>query len=62
MKKGVLFGIIYVLSGFLFPVRSKDTVNDFLRTPALMIMGNLLSVRRNSRGDDMQVGVVRVMV
>ena len=41
---GVLLGGSYVIIGLLFPVVAEKPVNDFLRPPALMVVGYLLSV------------------
>ena len=60
--KGILSGDINIIFRFLFPVISKNTVYDFLGTPALVAVGYLPAVRGNTRGDDVQVGVVGVMV
>ena len=61
-RKGVLAGDINVIFRLLFSVVSKNTVYDFLRTPALVAVGNLPAVGCDARGDDVQVGVAGVMV
>lgn len=46
--EGVLLGGSYVIIGLLFPVVAENPVNDFLRPPALMVVGYLLSVGRDA--------------
>ena len=55
-------GRINIIFRFLFSVISKNTVYDFLGTPALVTVGNLPAVWGDTRGDDVQVGIVGVMV
>ena len=55
-------GRINIIFRFLFSVISKNTVYDFLGTSAFVAVGNLHTVGRDTRGDDVQVGVVGIMV
>lgn len=50
------------LSVFCFLVGSQYLVNGFLRASALVVVYNLPAVGCDARGDDVQVGVVGVIV
>ncbi len=60
--KSVLLGGIHAFPGFLLPVIAEDAVNHFLRTPPLVVVFYLPAVRGDARGDDMDVGVVGVVM
>lgn len=60
--KSVLLGGIHAFPGFLLPVVAENAVNHFLRTPPLVVVFYLPAVRGDARGDDMDVGVVGVVM
>ena len=60
--EGILSGRVHVVGNLLLPVRAENPVYDFLGTPALVTVGYLPAVGGDTRGDDVQVGVVGVMV
>lgn len=60
--ESVLSGSLHILVCLLFPVGSQYLVNGFLRASALVVVYNLPAVGCDARGDDVQVGVVGVIV
>ena len=60
--ESVLLGGIHAFPDFLLPVVAENTVNHFLRTPPLVVVFYLPAVWGDARGDDMDVGIVGVVM